>query len=191
MTKSDADALDHVQKMNVTPISNETEDVGSHSTNDVAPQFHDVLVGAIVSEKETSIRPSPVIVATKKDDERVSRLVVEQITSSSTRFHYGTHYSTAASTLFYLIRIEPFLSLSKELQGGHLDAADRLFHSISSTYQSCVENFGDVKELIPEFFYFPDFLMNPSRYFLTLFIHFFSTIHFSTRHSWRCTCIFS
>lgn len=26
-------------------------------------------------------------------------------------FHYGTHYSTVGSTLFYMIRMEPFTSV--------------------------------------------------------------------------------
>ena len=45
---------------------------------------------------------------------------------------------------------------------GKFDVADRLFHSIHSTYQSILNNPADVKELIPEF-YDPDcfdFLIN-------------------------------
>ena len=47
------------------------------------------------------------------------------------------------------------------------DVADRQFHSISSTWQSQIENANDVKELIPEFFYLPEFLENLNgRFFL-------------------------
>lgn len=40
----------------------------------------------------------------------------------------GSHYSSAGSTLYYLIRLEPFTTYSLVLQGGKFDHADRLFH---------------------------------------------------------------
>lgn len=40
------------------------------------------------------------------------------------------------------------------------DCADRQFHSIPATWQALMDNTYDVKELIPEFFYFPEFLEN-------------------------------
>lgn len=40
------------------------------------------------------------------------------------------------------------------------DCADRQFHSIPATWQALMDNPNDVKELIPEFFYFPEFLEN-------------------------------
>ena len=38
--------------------------------------------------------------------------------------------------------------------------ADRQFHSLSATFQTVLETTNDVKELIPEFFYLPEFLVN-------------------------------
>lgn len=52
------------------------------------------------------------------------------------------------------------------LQGGKFDHADRLFQSIESTYRNCLSNTSDVKELIPEFFYMPEFLENSNSYHL-------------------------
>ena len=52
------------------------------------------------------------------------------------------------------------------LQGGKLDHADRLFHSIESAWNNCLTNSSDVKELIPEFFYLPEFLVNSNEYYL-------------------------
>ena len=76
-------------------------------------------------------------------------------------FHYGTHYSCAAYVLHYLMRLEPFSRLALALQGGKFDVADRLFHNIGSSWNSASsENLQDVRELIPEFFYLPDFLVN-------------------------------
>ncbi|KAJ2449986.1 hypothetical protein EV183_004577 [Coemansia sp. RSA 2336] len=76
------------------------------------------------------------------------------------KFHYGTHYSSAASVAYYLVRMEPFASVHVSLQSGKFDHADRQFHSIADTWNSCVTSSGDVKELIPEFYYLPEFLVN-------------------------------
>jgi hypothetical protein len=77
------------------------------------------------------------------------------------RFHYGSHYSSAGSALFYLVRLPPFSQENKQLQGGAFDHSDRLFNSIEDTWLSASRgNTADVKELIPEFFYLPEFLEN-------------------------------
>ncbi|XP_052080874.1 neurobeachin-like protein 1 isoform X2 [Mytilus californianus] len=76
------------------------------------------------------------------------------------KFHYGTHYSNAAGVMHYLIRMEPFTALHIELQGDRFDVTDRQFHSVPGTWKMLMENPNDVKELIPEFFYLPEFLVN-------------------------------
>ena len=70
-------------------------------------------------------------------------------------FHYGAHYSTPGDVLFWLIRVEPFTSMFLDLQGGHFDHPDRTFFSIAQAWSNCQESTSDVKELIPELFYFP------------------------------------
>ncbi|XP_038073345.1 neurobeachin-like protein 1 isoform X2 [Patiria miniata] len=82
------------------------------------------------------------------------------------KFHYGTHYSNAAGVMHYLVRIEPFTSLHIQLQSGKFDCADRQFHSIPSLWDTLMENPNDVKELIPEFFYMPEFLENRNNFHL-------------------------
>ncbi|KAM4537797.1 neurobeachin-like protein 1 isoform 2-T2 [Fundulus diaphanus] len=84
----------------------------------------------------------------------------EDPTGTIDRFHYGTHYSNAAGVMHYMVRVEPFTSLHIQLQSGRFDCADRQFHSIPATWQTLMDNPNDVKELIPEFFYFPEFLEN-------------------------------
>ncbi|CAM8878100.1 unnamed protein product [Rhodiola kirilowii] len=79
-------------------------------------------------------------------------------------FYYGSHYSSMGIVLYYLLRLEPFTGLHRNLQGGKFDHADRLFHSIEGTYRNCLSNTSDVKELIPEFFYMPEFLSNLNKY---------------------------
>ncbi|XP_059693904.1 neurobeachin-like protein 2 isoform X4 [Haemorhous mexicanus] len=84
----------------------------------------------------------------------------EDPTGTVDKFHYGTHYSNAAGVMHYLIRTEPFTTLHIQLQSGRFDCSDRQFHSVPAAWQARMENPVDVKELIPEFFYFPEFLEN-------------------------------
>jgi hypothetical protein len=65
----------------------------------------------------------------------------------------------------YLVRMEPFAQHFLRLQGGHFDLADRMFHSIGDAWTSASKhNMADLKELIPEFFYLPEFLINSNRF---------------------------
>ncbi|AFR98636.2 hypothetical protein C343_06613 [Cryptococcus neoformans C23] len=76
-------------------------------------------------------------------------------------FHYGTHYSSSMIVCGYMIRLSPFTEIFLALQGGNFDLADRLFSSVPRAWVSASsDNRGDVRELIPEFFYSPAFLMN-------------------------------
>ncbi|KAG9471909.1 hypothetical protein GDO78_022334 [Eleutherodactylus coqui] len=84
----------------------------------------------------------------------------EDPTGTVDKFHYGTHYSNAAGVMHYMIRMEPFTTLHIQLQSGRFDCSDRQFHSIPAAWQARMENPVDVKELIPEFFYFSEFLEN-------------------------------
>ncbi|PBP15812.1 beige/BEACH domain-containing protein [Diplocarpon rosae] len=80
-------------------------------------------------------------------------------------FHYGTHYSSAMIVTSYLIRLQPFVQSYLLLQGGNFDHPDRLFYSIEKAWQSASkDNMTDVRELIPEFFYLPEFLTNKNGY---------------------------
>ncbi|KAJ8494123.1 hypothetical protein OPV22_015844 [Ensete ventricosum] len=78
------------------------------------------------------------------------------------KFHYGSHYSSAGIVLFYLVRLPPLSTENQKLQGGQFDHADSLFNSVKDTWLSAAgkSNTSDVKEMIPEFFYMPEFLEN-------------------------------
>ena len=89
----------------------------------------------------------------------------EDPTGETPPYHYGTHYSSAMIVASYLLRREPFTQIFLRLQGGHFDLADRLFHSVKENWLSASKNnMADVKELIPEFFYLPEFLTNSNRF---------------------------
>ncbi len=74
-------------------------------------------------------------------------------------FHFGSHYSVAGFVLWYLMRVEPYTSLHIQLQDGRFDKADRMFGSIAAAWKGCTTNTSDVKELVPELFYCPEFLL--------------------------------
>lgn len=83
---------------------------------------------------------------------------------STPPFHYGTHYSTAAFVLNWLVRIEPMTTMFLALQGGKFDHPNRLFSSIALSWKNCQRDTSDVKELIPELFFLPEMLINGSSY---------------------------
>nr|XP_023875242.1 BEACH domain-containing protein C2-like isoform X4 [Quercus suber]XP_023875243.1 BEACH domain-containing protein C2-like isoform X4 [Quercus suber] len=76
------------------------------------------------------------------------------------KFHYGSHYSSAGTVLYYLVRVKPFTTLSIQLQGGKFDHANRMFSDIAGTWNGILEEMSDVKELVPELFYLPETLTN-------------------------------
>jgi len=79
--------------------------------------------------------------------------------------HYGSHCSNLGSVLHFLVRLEPFSHYFIEFQGGKFDVPDRAFYSMEQTWQlSSKTSSSDVKELIPEFFYLPEFLENKNRF---------------------------
>ena len=78
-------------------------------------------------------------------------------------FNHGTHYSTAGFVIWYLMRLEPFTSLHISLQSGRFDHPDRQFRSVRAAFEGCCNNPSDAKELVPEFFYQPEFLYNVNR----------------------------
>ncbi|KAL5338553.1 hypothetical protein BJX70DRAFT_398500 [Aspergillus crustosus] len=89
----------------------------------------------------------------------------EMSDGDSPPFHFGTHYSSAMIVSSYLIRLQPFVKSYLLLQGGTFDHADRLFYSVGKAWESASRgNMSDVRELIPEFFYLPEFLVNSNKY---------------------------
>ncbi|XLR30860.1 hypothetical protein S83_058760 [Arachis hypogaea] len=71
------------------------------------------------------------------------------------KFRYGSHYSSAGTVLYYLVRVEPFTTLAIKLQGGKFDHANRMFSDVSTTWNGVLEDMSDVKELLLELFYLP------------------------------------
>jgi hypothetical protein len=78
-------------------------------------------------------------------------------------YHYGSHYSTPAIVIYFLLRLFPFTEGAIDFQSGSFDIADRLFHSVQKCFKNAMEEMSDVRELIPEFFYLPEFLLNMNK----------------------------
>eukprot|EP00727_Mastigamoeba_balamuthi_P014685 m51a1_g9842 putative neurobeachin-like protein 2 (2168) ;mRNA; r:1946877-1954862 len=79
-------------------------------------------------------------------------------------FHHGTHYMTLGAVLHYLIRLEPFTGHFLEFQGGRFDHPNRMFTSPRASYAGAAIDASCTKELIPEFYYLPEFLRNANRF---------------------------
>jgi factor associated with neutral sphingomyelinase activation len=66
------------------------------------------------------------------------------------KFLYGTHYSNPGYVIGYLVRKYPQYMI--KLHGGRFDHPDRLFNSIETDWNICMNNHASLKELIPEFY---------------------------------------
>ena len=68
---------------------------------------------------------------------------------------FNTHYNNPIYTSNFLIRIFPHSLSCIELQGDGFDSPNRLFYSIEGMMNNSLSQKSDLRELIPEFFYFP------------------------------------
>lgn len=96
-----------------------------------------------------------------QDEERRETVKYKyEMKDEDNKYHCGTFYSTHAFVSYYMIRQCPYSEIALEIQGGHFDASDRLFHSLSQL-SSMDERF---QELIPELFYLPELYVNTNSY---------------------------
>jgi hypothetical protein len=73
---------------------------------------------------------------------------------------YGSHYSTSLYLTYYLVRVFPFSYIRLELQGKKFDDPNRLFNSLSNSFECAITQKADLRELIPEFFCLPEMFYN-------------------------------
>ena len=73
---------------------------------------------------------------------------------------FNTHYSNPIYTSNYLIRVFPYSLSCIELQGDGFDNPNRLFYSIDYTMNNTLNQKSDLRELIPEIFYFYELFIN-------------------------------
>ncbi|ETO04424.1 hypothetical protein RFI_32974 [Reticulomyxa filosa] len=78
-------------------------------------------------------------------------------------YHYATHYMSAGICT-QLISFALFLYLGQTLcLCGRFDIPDRLFHSLQNAWELSYTNLHDVKEVVPEMYYFPEMFRNINR----------------------------
>ena len=94
----------------------------------------------------------------KEDLEDESEFILDSDISKA--YYYNTNYSNAIYTCYYLLRLFPFTFNSIEFQGDFFDDPNRLFYDIENSENNSFIQKSDVKEIIPEFFYLPDFFYN-------------------------------
>ena len=98
----------------------------------------------------------------EKDNEEISMIELNQIP-----YFYGSHYSNPTYVAHFLTRIFPLAFVSIEIQGEKFEDPDRIFSSIYKTFESASTLKDDVRELIPEFYFLPEFLENNNNLDLT------------------------
>jgi len=74
--------------------------------------------------------------------------------------YFSTHYSNGLYTSNFLIRINPYSFIAIEFQGDGFDTPNRLFHSIENSFYTISYFSTDIRELIPEFYYLPEMMIN-------------------------------
>jgi hypothetical protein len=103
--------------------------------------------------------------------ERLQELLIrvhDLIQFNVTPFLYSAYCSFPLSVFLFLIRMEPFTTMHIDLQGGRFDTAQRVFASIPVALNSVLSQLNDYRELVPEFFYEPEFLVNSNGFDLGL-----------------------
>ena len=73
---------------------------------------------------------------------------------------YGCNYSNPTYVSNYLIRLFPFTQICIEIQVTGFDNPRRLFTSIDKAFKNASSQSIDIREIIPEFFYFPEMFIN-------------------------------
>ena len=79
---------------------------------------------------------------------------------------YSSGPMSPLSVCVYLLRIEPFATCHIQLQGGHFDNPSRLFTSFQDTFQILKGLSHDYWEMVPEFFFLPEALINENHFIL-------------------------
>ncbi|EAY12930.1 Beige/BEACH domain containing protein [Trichomonas vaginalis G3] len=79
-------------------------------------------------------------------------------------YMYSSCYSSPLTVFMWLMRMEPFTTLHTQLQSGKFDHAARLFISVGDTWKMVTSHMNDFRELIPEFYYLPQFLVNENHF---------------------------
>ena len=85
---------------------------------------------------------------------------VDEETPLESPSYFQTHFSTNIYTSGFLMRVFPYSFLCIELQGSGFDTPNRLFFGIEQSFYNISCTKSDLRELVPEFYYFPEMFLN-------------------------------
>ena len=78
-------------------------------------------------------------------------------------FLFNIHYSNPTFVGNYLIRVFPYSLTAIELQGDGFDSPNRQFYCIEKSLENTLTQKSDLREFIPELYYFPDLFFNKNQ----------------------------
>jgi len=85
---------------------------------------------------------------------------IDEEDSNYEKSYFNLFYSNITYTCNFLIRVFPYSFIGIEYQGDGFDDPNRLFFSINSTFVNTLNQRSDLRELIPEMFYFSPLFYN-------------------------------
>lgn len=92
----------------------------------------------------------------------ILKAMSEQHDAGQPVYMYETGFSNEPAVCQFLQRLEPFTTMNNEIQRSMFDNSDPPFLSVSETFKQVTEHLNDYRELIPEFFFMPEFLVSPT-----------------------------
>ena len=84
--------------------------------------------------------------------------------SNNTNYLYSSGHSYPLILIEQFIRVEPYTSLNIDIQHGKFAPPQRIFYSIPKLWNNVLTSINDNRELTPEFYSNPDFLINFEKY---------------------------
>ena len=140
-------------------IKDEDEEDEETTLNDQNEEnINNTMDSSIVSVDKINDANLPKIPLYKYDIEKIYRN--QSIEYEKIPYFFGSHFSNAMYISHYMGRIFPYSLTMIEIQGSGFDCSERLFICLEKTFASAATEKCDVRELIPEFFYMPEFFLN-------------------------------
>lgn len=120
--------------------------LGSHKDENKLPKFRELAFPISIK---------------KEEDKEEAKSFFESNYSENPKYpcHYRLHYSTSGYLLSYLVRIPPFTEEQIRFQNNQFDSPNRQLQSIDEILHILTSS-NDNRELIPELFTTPEFLLN-------------------------------
>ncbi|KAK8838288.1 hypothetical protein M9Y10_035711 [Tritrichomonas musculus] len=91
------------------------------------------------------------------NEQRLKELLNKSKETRNNSYLYESCYSNESSVYSWMFRIEPFTTKYFEMD---IEKRSNMFNSIAESYRQATNDPNDFRELIPEFFFFPEFLRN-------------------------------